>query len=211
MSSHERAALAWREYDLERAIHDQDRDAVDATEAARALVLDLLAFVPDAGTRDLFNACARLGRLLAERGASPSLAASTIEGAAGALVAADIAFDTSRLSSARAALAEGYFATTREQLGSSSLKAWEYPACAVRLGERTIAIAAAHPSDDSELLADWAARVALGASRDGVKEAFIDGPEKARTEIAAAFALVGITIRTSLPSRGWLRLPFWRT
>src|SRR5688500_14453585 len=75
-----RALAAWASHDLARALHSEDRTAVESTLAVRSLVLEL--FGPTAHGRDLFNACARLGGLLAEGGATPSLAATTVDGAA---------------------------------------------------------------------------------------------------------------------------------
>src|SRR5688572_23669221 len=93
----ERALASWREHDVTRSIHPVDRDAIRATAAARALVLELFAH-PDRvhqtqPPRDLFNACAALGRLLADAGASPSLATSTIDGAVRALSDLGVGYD----------------------------------------------------------------------------------------------------------------------
>src|SRR4051812_35545779 len=98
----ERILAAWRENDITRAIHPADRDAIRATDAARALVIELF----DRPARDLYNACALFGRLLADAGASPSLAASTIDGAALALRHAGASFDETRVAPARASVAE---------------------------------------------------------------------------------------------------------
>jgi hypothetical protein len=109
----ERALAAWREHDLVHALHDADRVAIRATDAPRSLVLELLAR-PGQG-RDLYNACARLGRLLADAGASPSLAVATLDGAARALAAIGTRCDDARLASARASVAEGYVAVVVEE------------------------------------------------------------------------------------------------
>src|SRR5258708_298452 len=81
----EHALVAWRELDTARALHAPDRESIRTTEAARALVLELFAAHTPRDARDLYNACARLGRLLGDGGASPSLAVSTIDGATRAL------------------------------------------------------------------------------------------------------------------------------
>src|SRR5690242_7019353 len=107
--SSERVLQAWTEHDRARSIHSADRDAIRATEAARARVVELF----DRPARDLYNACALLGRLLADAGASPSLAATTIDGLARALAETTTAFDDSRIAPARASVAEGYVSAVR--------------------------------------------------------------------------------------------------
>jgi hypothetical protein len=207
-SSMERLLAAWREHDVTRSLHAHDRDAIRATEAARALVLELL--VSEArDPRDLYTACARLGRLLADAGASPSLAASTIDGAFGALAESKVAHDATRSPAARASVVEGYFATVRESERAAARRGWEYPACAVRLDADTAAIIAGCPAEDGESLADWCGCVAAQAARDGIKQAILSGPEAARAELAEALRLVGVEIATQKASRKWLRLP-WR-
>jgi hypothetical protein len=198
----ERALAAWREHDVGQALHAPDRDAVRATDAARSLVLDLLAR-PGHG-RDLYNACARLGRLLADAGASPSLAVATVDGATRALATIGVACDDGRLAPARASVAEGYFAGVLETERAAGRRAWEYPACAVRVAKDTVALAAGYPADDGEALADWAARVALCVSRDGYKQAILAGSAAAKGELQQALALVGVELVTSAEPRGWL-------
>lgn len=198
----ERALAAWRETDLLQALHAPDRAAVRATDAARSLVLELLAR-PGHG-RDLFNACARLGRLLADNGASPSLAVATLDGAARALADLGIARDDARLVPARASVAEGYFAAVLETERAAARRAWEYPACAVRVGKDTVALAAGYPPDDGEALADWSARVALCVSRDGYRQAVLAGTEAAKSELGQALALVGVELASSAESKSWL-------
>lgn len=204
----ERAVQTWSERDARRAIHVRDRAAIEATEAARALVLDRLTG-PPLDTHDLFSACARLGRLLAEAGASPSLAVTSLDGAAEALSSEGLAYDEVALSPARAALAEGYFAALVEAERAAAARAWEYPACATRVDDQTVAITAGVPLDDPDGLAEWAARVAARVARAGVRRAIVSGPELARTELEDALALVGVELLTELPARRGFRLP-WR-
>jgi hypothetical protein len=198
----ERALAAWRELDACHALHDPDRAAIRATDAPRALVLELLAR-PGPG-RDLYNACARLGRLLADAGASPSLAVATLDGAARALATLGITCDAERLPPARASVAEGYFAVTIEGERAAARLAWEYPACAVRVAKDTVAIAAGYPADDGEALADWSARVALSVSRDGYKRAILAGSDATKAELVQALTLVGVELAGTTESKGWL-------
>jgi hypothetical protein len=201
----ERILAAWREHDVARAIHPTDRDAIRATEAARALVLELF----DRPARDLYNACALLGRLLADVGASPSLAVSTIDGLARALSDTRTAFDDARISPARASVAEGYVSAVRDGERENANATWAYPACAVALDEETAAIAAGYP-DDGDGLSEWAAKVASKLSKAGTRTAIVAGNERARQELGEALELVGITVADRLPQRSWLRLPWKR-
>lgn len=215
-STTERLLAAWREHDTMRALHPHDRDAIRATEAARALVLELVVSNAEPQARreprDLYTACARLGRLLADAGASPSLAALTIDGVAQALARASIDHDDTRFPAARASVVEGYFAAMREAERLAARRAWEYPACMVRLDGDAAAFVAGCPAEDGESLADWAARVAGHAARDGIKQAVLGGPDAARAELADALRLVGVDVEAASSrktAKKWLRLP-WR-
>ena len=197
----ERALAAWREHDAAHALHSHDRDAIRATDAPRALVLEHLA--RPAPARDLYNACARLGRLLADVGASPSLAVATLDGAARALADVGKACDPARLPPARASMAEGYFASVLEAERVAARRAWDYPACSVRVAKDVIAIVAGYPADDGEALADWAARVAVGVSRDGYRSAVLAGSEGAKAELTQALSMVGVSLASTAESPGW--------
>ncbi len=204
------AALgAWQEHDAARALHPHDRAAILATRAARALVVELFSAAPR-DPRDLFSACARLGQLLADAGGSPSLAATTIDGAVRAMKEASLALDDSRVPPARASVAEGYCAARVEAERRSARRAFEWPGCAVPVDGDTVAVLASHPDDDGEALADWAARVAVGASRAGVKHAIVSGQGGAKGELVAALGLVGIAVHDRLPKRTFRKFLFWR-
>jgi hypothetical protein len=217
-----RALAAWREHDVMRALHPVDRKAVAEAEAARALVLELLTSAALArDTRDLWSACARLGRLLADAGASPSLAAQTIDGALRALADVGLKHDIAREGPARASVLEGYAAAIRDAERGNARASWEYPGCAVRVDAETVAIACGAPFDDGDALASWAAKVASRASRDGFRRAVLSGQTEVRNEVADALRFVGIEVReVDTPSkdkaapderpRRWLRLPFWK-
>lgn len=227
------AIARWREHDRGCAIHPKDRDAIDATEAARSLVLQRMLQGP---SRDLYSACARLGRLLFDAGASPSLAVSTIDGAARALDeagAVSAGWDRSSVRSARSALAEGFAAAGDDDARVRARRAWAYPVCAVRVDDQTATIAIGFDDDDADETASWAARVARGLSKDGVRRVILgtSRSSRAKTELEDALTLVGITLEAprtpqpptdaptphlrapgSAPStekRSWLRLPWW--
>ncbi|MCL2725604.1 MAG: hypothetical protein FWD69_14315 [Polyangiaceae bacterium] len=199
----------WQSADDLRAILPADHAAIRAAEVPRALVIELLSR-RESNARDLYNACARLGRSLADAGASPSLAATTLDGAVSALRRASIDLDSAEAAAARASLIEGYVAAILDAERSAQKKVWEYPACSVRLDEKTLAIVAAYPDDDLESLANWAARVALGAHRDGVERVIVGGSKAVQSELAHTLGLIGITVADRLPARGWLRIPFWK-
>lgn len=186
----DRTAL-WAEHDAQHALHDADHEVIAATEALRSLILDLLATGAD---RDLFNACARLGGLLATGSASPSLAANTLDGALHALATTGTPFAPSRVPPARASVLEGYVAGARETERVMGAARWEYPACAVPLPDGSVAIACGHPIDDAEALADWAGRVVGQLVKAKVRRVVLAGSPRARSEIASAANLVGITI-----------------
>jgi hypothetical protein len=179
---------AWSARDRARGVLPADREIVDASAAIRALVVDLAAA---GGPEDeLYDACAVLGRLIAQRGGSPTLASATLDHAVEALDARGASW----LVPARAALAEGFAASITEDVRREAMRSWDYPACAVPLGEAAIAVAAGHPSDDDEVLAAWAARVAKSAAAKGVRRAVVAGGERARAAVVDALALVGIEV-----------------
>ena len=191
----------WAEADAARAIHPADHDAIRATEAARALVLALAR--SDGEPRDLFTACATLGRLLAERGASPSLASATMDSAADVLRSSGVAPPPS---AANAASIEGYVGAVVAAERAAARRAWEWPACAVPLDERTCAIAAGYPDGGEDALVAWAERVAARAAKAGVLRAVVSGEGRARDELEAALAVVGVEVIAKLGAepRSWL-------
>lgn len=198
---------AWAEQDEARALHAADRAAIAATESARSLVVDRFA----SGGRDLFNACARLGGLLAEHGGSPSLAAGSIAHATRALALRGVEPADAVVAAASASLLEGYVAAIRESERTAGRARWAYPACVVKTGDGEVAIACGHPHDDEDALAAWAARIAGRLTKANVKRATLSGTAEAKAEVASALSLVGIAVvdaeRADVrpPRAGWLR------
>ncbi len=185
----EAVVVSWCAKDRGRAVLSADREIVDASSAVRTLILDL---VLDGGPEDeLYDACAVLGRLIAQRAGSPTLASATLDHLCDALPARNPPW----LVSARAALAEGFAAALVEGVRQEDMRSWEFPACSVPLGEAAAAIAAGHPSDDDEVVAAWAARVAKGATARGIRRAVVAGGERAQAAVVDALALVGIEVR----------------
>ena len=179
---------AWADKDRARAVLPADREIVDASESPRALIVELaMAGGPE---DELYDACLMLGRLVAQRGGSPTLVSSTLDHAVEAMGTRPAPW----LSAARAAVAEGFVAATLEAARSEAMQSWEYPSCVVPLGEAALAIAAGHPSDDEEVLSAWAARVAKAAALSGVRRAVVAGGERARAALVDALGLVGIEV-----------------
>ena len=172
-----------------------DRAAVEGTVGARALIVELV--IDDGPHRDLFSACAVLGRLIAERGGSPTLAASTLDGACVAIRR----LDAQLVPPMRGAIAEGFAAGALDAIREEAAARWEYPGCAVPLEGGAIAIAGGYPDDDGEALAAWASRVASAAARGGARRAVLSGGDLARHALADALTLAGIQVRASSPPR----------
>lgn len=182
---------AWCALDHALAFSRADHEAIEATRGPRAFVVERMQ-VPG---RDLFHACAMLGRQLAELGATPSLAARTMDGA----LAAVTALDPNAAGAARAALLEGFVAARTEEAMSSADGRWEYPGCAVPLEEAQVAIAAGFPEEDEDALAAWAARVASAVARSGYRRAVLAGGERACAALVDALELAGVKVRTTAP------------
>jgi hypothetical protein len=199
-----RAVEAWTAHDVAHAVVPVDREIVDATLAIRTHIAELI--LANGPERDLYNACAVLGRLIAERGGSPSLAALTIEGARLAMQEPPGAWGPS----AAAALGEGFAAGRSDMAKREAAASWEYPRCAVRLGDGMVAIAAGYPAEDAESAAGWAARVANAAVMAGARHVVVSGSDPARASLVDALTLAGVEVTSSLSpptsegARSWL-------
>jgi hypothetical protein len=184
---------AWCERDHARALLPADHEIIDSTHATRALVVERLLGPGDG--RDLYNACAVLGRLIAERGGSPTLATATIDGAHEAMGGGDVAW----LIPARAALAEGFASARQEATRRDAAAAWDFPRCAADLGDGAFAIVAGYPDDDGEALAAWASRVAQAVALAGARRAVVSGSDAARAALGDALQVVGVTVVATRP------------
>ncbi|HEY8042311.1 MAG TPA: hypothetical protein VIF15_21055 [Polyangiaceae bacterium] len=181
----------WSAKDRARAVLPADREIVDASASIRALIVDLIL---SGGPEDeLYDACAVLGRLIAQRRGSPTLASATLDHVSDALDARQAPW----LEACRAAAAEGFAATVIEDARGEAMRTWDYPSCTVPLGQAGLAIAAGHPSDDDEILAAWAGRVAKAAALAGVRRAVLSGGERACAALVDALTLVGIEVQTA--------------
>lgn len=187
---------AWSARDTAHAVLPADRAIIEASSAVRALLVDL---VTTGGPDDeLFDACAVLGRLIVQRGGSPTLASATIDNAAASLEASQASW----VAPARAALAEGFAGALIEEARRKALETWEFPHCAVPLGEAALAVAAGYPSDDDEVLAGWSARIARAAALRGVRRAVVSGSDLASAALIDALQLVGVEVqRANWPRR----------
>jgi len=188
MPDRDSLARDWSASDTACATAPVDRAIVEDIAAVRTLIIDLLL----AGDRgdELYEACAVLGRLIAQRSGSPTLASGTVDHVARALGAGGEPW----VGPARAAVAEAFVAAVTDQTQGEALRAWEFPACTVPLGDATIAIAAGFPSADGEALSAWAARVAKAAALEGVRRAVIAGTDGACAALADTLGLVGIEV-----------------
>lgn len=195
MKDRDALVTAWSLEDRSRAVHPADREIIDASANIRTLIVDLvLAGGPE---DELYDAAAVLGRLIAQRRGSPTLASATLDHAADVLDARSAPW----LVPARAAVAEGFAATLVENAQLETMRTWEFPSCAVPLGQAGLAIAAGHPSDDDEVLAAWAARVAKAAALAGIRRAVISGGERACAALVDALSVVGIEVNTAPKAR----------
>jgi hypothetical protein len=175
---------AWSARDHERALTPEDHAVIDASAAARTLVVERMSV----GLGDFFSACAVLGRLVADRGGSPTLAAVTIDGLCEAMGIASAPWSAS----ARAAVGEGFAGTRTELAKSAAEAAWEFPKCAARLAEGSVAIAVGFPDDDPDAIVAWAGRVAHDAALAHVRRAVVDGRAAACAALVEALSLAGI-------------------
>jgi hypothetical protein len=177
---------SWAEADRARAVLPADREIIDASASLRGLIVDLLMTRGEAD--ELYDACSMLGRLIASRGGSPTFASATLDGASEALGTPGATW----LVPARATVVESFSAALAESARREADQGWEFPSCAVPLGQAGVAIAAGLPSDDDEQIAAWAARVAKAAALAGIRRAVVSGNERACAAVLDALALVGI-------------------
>ncbi len=192
MSPRDSEALvaAWCDLDRGAAVLEADREIVDASRSLRAVIAGFA--LAGGSDEEIYDACAALGRLIAQRGGSPTLASVTIDHAGDALGVRPTAW----LAPGRAAVAEGFTRTLLERMQQDTLESWDFPKCVVSLPGDVIAIAASLPSDDPELLAEWAARIAKAAALQGTRQAYVQGPDAPRTAVEDALELVGIALAT---------------
>jgi hypothetical protein len=185
----------WCALDRAAAIVAADRELAAGATSLRRVILD---FAEAGGADDeIYDACAQLGRMVAARGGSPSFASGTMDRAAASLGVTAAPW----LAGARAAVAEAFTATMLDHARHEALKSWEFPRCAVALHDQAIAIAAGLPSDDPELLSEWAARIAREAALQGVRRAIVSGSGAALAAVHDALEVVGVEA-TDAPASG---------
>jgi hypothetical protein len=184
----EALVAAWCELDRGDAVLTADHEIIDASRSLRSAIADFA--LSGGADEEIYDVSASLGRLIALRGGSPTLASATIDHAADALGASHAAW----IAPARAAVVEGFTRAVLDRVQQDGLRSWDFPRCIVPLTVGTIAVAAGFPSDDPELLREWAAHIAKAAALEGVRQAFVGGPSAARAALAEAFDLVGIKL-----------------
>ncbi len=188
--SSEALVAAWCDLDRAAAVLEADREIVDGSLSVRGVIAGFA--LAGGSDEEIYDACASLGRLIAQRGGSPTLAAVTIDHAGDALGGCP----TGWLAPGRAAVVEGFTRALVERVEEDTLRSWDYPRCAVSLPGNVIAIAAGLPSEDPETLAEWAAQIAKAAALQGVRQAFVEGPHAARAAVEDALDVVGIQLAT---------------
>lgn len=173
-----------------------DARALAATASLRERLLGLEESPLD---KDTLLLASMVGRVLAQAGASPTLAATLLDPVVARWPAAG---------PLRAALFESYTAARTEHAAREATAAWRYPNCVVPLDDGAFAVCASVPTDDPEELADWADGVAAGLARAGARHVVLAGAtEAARTALRDALELVGVSAG---PRRLHLRLPWGR-
>jgi hypothetical protein len=194
MASTERDTLvaSWCASDHLCAVLPADHEVIDGSLSIRAVIADLAR--SGGADEELYDVCAMLGRFVAQQGGSSTLASQTIDHAGDAFGAEGAPW----LAHARASLVEGYASSLLERAQEDARRSWDFPKCVVSLSGTRIAIAAGYPSEDPELLSEWAAKIAKAAALQGVRRAFVSGPDRARTSVEDALTVVGIELDREL-------------
>ncbi|WP_394820610.1 hypothetical protein [Pendulispora albinea] len=190
---------AWCKQDHARALLPSDHDVVEATRSLRALIVEGL--VGAIAERDILHACWRLGHVMATRGGSPTLLGATLDGAHAATRTCDMVDARTRVRtydgadpwvSMRAATAEGYAAARADLARMEAAAAWDYPFCAIRIDEESVALAGGYPDDDPAAIEVWAGRVAQAVARAGFRRAYVSGREEVCRALEEALSLMGV-------------------
>jgi hypothetical protein len=196
----DRLVQRWCEADRGHAFLKTDHDVIDSTMAARSVIADRLQHDRLGLDRDLLHGFGMLGRLTGERGGSPTLASAVVDGALYALATGGLGplpqtleGDPAWILPARAAVAEAFSLAELERTRAEAMAKWEYPGCAVAIGEGSVAIAAGYPDDDADALGAWAGRVAHAAAMAGVRRAVVSGSQAAEAALGEALEIAGIT------------------
>jgi hypothetical protein len=185
-TEHDCLAVAWCKADRSCAVVPADHRIIDESASVRVMIVGFARL--GGSDEELYDACAVFGRLIARLGGTPTLASQTIDHAGDVLGAPGARW----VGPARAALLEAFASALLEKARQDAMESWDFPKCVVPLSETRIAIAAGHPSEDPEVLSDWAARIANAAALKGVRQAVVSGAEPARAAVEEALAVVGI-------------------
>lgn len=151
-----------------------DERAVAATEALRSGLAE--SHAEGLSTTERTNLAAAIGRVLAECGATPTLAATLLDD-----------------ESLRAALCETYVRAREDLRAEADASRWELPGCAVRLGPDRFAVCANPPHEDDAAVA-WADRTAAGLVKLGARVVVVSGSGSPRKHLEDALALVGARV-----------------
>ena len=157
--------------------------------------------------KDTLHLAAALGRVLAQADASPTLAATALDPFLDGC-------SSRHQASLRAALFESYSSFRLEAVKHEDARAWEFPHCAVPLGDGRYAVCASLPVTDPEEISEWADRVAAALVRAGAKRVHLSGTGRPQTALVDALELVGVPHSSAdasgpTPQRHGFRFP-WR-
>jgi hypothetical protein len=163
---------------------------LDALEGARENVLHRVARLPTGATgedtRDLYNAAAALGRVMAEVSASKVLVAETLDGLCDV---ADLGHPP-WLAGAKAALLEGFMAVAEARAGARERARWQLPV--VDLGGGRVAIYAAYEDEDDAETREWADRLVAKLAKGGTRSMVLGGRPKALKALRDAAEVAGV-------------------
>jgi hypothetical protein len=170
----------------EIAITHEDAQSLDASATLRARLVGALTH--GVLEHDAQNLASALGRVLAQAGATPTLAATIldpiVQGREGGVL--------------RAALFEAFAGAREEQRATEEALRWELPGCAAYLGNGRFAVCANPPHADDAAVA-WADRTAAGLVKRGAREVVLSGEGLARKCLEEALELVGIPFVAEAP------------
>lgn len=184
-------ARAWRERDRRWA----SEAVLAGLDGARENVLEWITRLrPDAHdeeVRDLYNAAATLGRVMAELDVSRVLAAETLDN----LCEAAELGRPSWLPGAKAALLEGFVTSREMRAERRERERWQEPV--VPLGGGRVAVFGAMESDDEADTRAWADALVSKLAKRRVRTIVAAGRPSAVAALRDAAALVGIAVEAA--------------
>ena len=181
-------ARAWRERDR-RWASEAVLGALDgARENVLGWIVRLRPEAHDEEVRDLYNAAATLGRVMAELDASRVLAAETLDNLCEAVELGRPAW----LPGAKAALLEGFVASREMRAEARERGRWAEPVVAI--GEGRVAVFAAMESEDDAETRAWADALVGKLAKRRVRPIVAAGREGSIAALRDAAEIAGIAV-----------------